>query len=73
MRFDFLSVDDPKVPKGLEENFEKFAPKSFRASGIKLENETNHPVVLGEHSKENEVTSRGIVRDLGTENTVRTQ
>ena len=73
LRFDFLSVDYPSVPKGLEERFARYAPKSERASGIKLENATKHPVVLGEYSQENEVTSRGVVRDLGTGNTVQTK
>lgn len=70
MRFDFLSVDYPGVPKGMERNFAKYAPKSDRASGIKLENATEHPVVLGKFSEENEITSRGKVRDLGTGNIV---
>ncbi len=73
MRFDFLSVDYPKVPEGMEKNFAKYAPKSYRASGIKLENATKHPVVLGEHSQENEITSGAVVRDLGTGNTVRSK
>jgi parallel beta-helix repeat protein len=70
MRFDFLSVDYPGFPKGMERNFAKYAPKSDRASGIKLENATEHPVVLGKFSEENEITSRGKVRDLGTGNIV---
>jgi parallel beta-helix repeat protein len=70
MRFDFLSVDYPGVPKGMERNFAKYAPKSDRASGIKLKNATEHPVVLGKFSEENEITSRGKVRDLGTGNIV---
>ena len=73
LRFEFLSVDYPKVPEGLEKNFTKFAPKTYRASRIRLENATNHPVVLGEFSQENEVMSKGEVRDLGEENVVRIQ
>ena len=73
MRFDFLGVDYPEVPKGLEKHFEKFAAKSYRASRITLENATKHPVVLGEFSQDNEVVSRGKVRDLGTENVVRSR
>lgn len=68
MRFDFLSVDYPDVPAGLEEHFEKFSPKTYRATGITIENQTSHPVVLGELSRENTISSVGPVRDLGIDN-----
>ena len=71
LRFDFLSVVHPEVPAGLERNFEKFAPESYRASRIRLENFTKHPVILGEHSLENRVISRGKVRNQGTRNEVK--
>lgn len=73
LRFDFLSVAFPKVPAGMEAHFKKFAPESYRASRIRLENFTNHPVVLGDLSEENRVTSQAEVRDLGTENFVESQ
>lgn len=72
MRFDFLCVDYPKVPKGHEKLFAKHSPESYRASGITIVNETPNPVVLGELSRENKVSSRGEVRDLGKENSVET-
>lgn len=69
MRFDFLSVDFPKVPAGYEAHFERHAPDTYTASGIELTNETPHPVVLGKHAQGNHITSVGTIRDLGTDNT----
>ncbi|MGJ8725621.1 MAG: right-handed parallel beta-helix repeat-containing protein [Roseibacillus sp.] len=71
LRFDFLSVDYPDVPKGMEENFEEFAPDDYTARGISLSNGTKHPVVLSALSEENEVVSEGEVKDLGEENMVK--
>lgn len=70
MRFDFLCVDYPNVPKGYEDHFAKFSPKTYTASGIALTNGTSHPVVLGTLSKENSVASTGPIRDLGTTNSL---
>lgn len=67
-RFDYLCVDFPSVPAGMEEHFKKFAPESFRASGIELTNETDHPVVFGDLSQENQVISRCKVTDYGKGN-----
>lgn len=69
MRFDFLCVDYPRVPKGHEKLFAKHSPESYRASEITIVNKTSNPVVLGELSRENTVTSRGEIRDLGRGNT----
>ncbi len=68
MRFDFLCVDYPKVPAGHEQHFAKFAPKTYEASGITIDNDTVHPVVLGEQSRGNTVTSRGPITDHGSDN-----
>lgn len=68
LRFDFLSVDFPDVPKGHETLFEKHAPKTYRASDITLTNETQHPIVLAELSSGNHVSSLGPVTDLGIDN-----
>jgi len=70
MRFDFLSVDYPEVPKGLEGHFAKYSPGTYKAFDITVVNETPNPVVLGKLSEENRVTSRGEVRDLGRDNSV---
>ena len=69
MRFDFLSVDYPKVPPGYEDHFAKHAPKTYKASGISIHNGTKHPVVLGKLSEENTIASTGPVEDLGVNST----
>ena len=71
LRFDFLSVDYPKAPKGMEANFAKFAPNSYKATDITLDNQTPYPVVLGKLSDENKITSQGPIRDLGKNNRTR--
>ena len=68
MRFDFLCVDYPRVPAGYEKHFAKYAPKTYEASGITIHNDTAHPVILGDQSRENAVTSRGPVTDRGRGN-----
>ena len=68
MRFGFLSTDFPGVPKEYEAHFKKHADDNYRASEITLVNETRYPVILGEHSRENKISSRGKVRDLGKDN-----
>jgi hypothetical protein len=70
MRFDFLCVDYPEVPKALEGHFAKYSPGTYKAFDITVVNETPNPVVLGKLSEENRVTSRGEVRDLGRDNSV---
>ena len=70
LRFDFLCVNYPQVPKGYEKHYEKYAPDSYTATGIKIENATDHFVVLSELAKLNTVYSRGSVRDLGSGNTL---
>ena len=70
MRFDFLSVDYPKVPDGYEDHFAKHSPKTYEASGITVHNGTVHPVVLGKLSQENTAASLGPVRDYGANNSV---
>ncbi len=70
MRFDFLSVDYPNVPAGHEANFAKHSPDTYVAQGIGLTNQTPHPIVLGDLSKDNSVHSVGKVRDLGEQNNV---
>jgi hypothetical protein len=72
LRFDFLCVDYPKVPAGYEEHFARYAPKTYRASGITVHNGTVHPVVLGEQSRDNTITSMYSIRDYGTNNTLNT-
>ena len=73
MRFDFLCIDYPDVPDGYEEHFEMYSPKSYTASGITIENDTVHPVVLGNLSRENIITSHGPIRDLGINNSLQTE
>jgi hypothetical protein len=70
MRFDFLCVDYPDVPAGYEKHFAKYSPKTYKASGITIVNDTVHPVVLGKLSQENTVASFGPIRDYGTNNTL---
>lgn len=70
MRFDYLSVDFPKVPAGMEDNLERFGPDDYRAERISLRNETKYPVFLGKHSEENRIKSVGKVKNLGEENEV---
>ena len=71
LRFDYLSVDYPAVPEGMEESFAEFAPEDYTAREIFLVNETKHAVVLGEESQRNQVRSLGEVTDLGEGNLVR--
>jgi len=73
MRFDFLCVDYPDVPKGHEAHFAKHSPNTYKALGITINNGTHHPVVLGKLSQGNTVVSSGPIRDLGTNNTLTTE
>jgi hypothetical protein len=70
MRFDFLCLDYPDVPDGYEEHFAKYSPKTYEASGITINNDTAHSVVLGKLSERNTVASVGRVTDLGADNRV---
>lgn len=70
MRFDYLSVDFPEVPTGMESLFERYGAKKFVAEKITLDNETSHPVVLGEYSQKNRTRSKSAVKDLGKGNVV---
>lgn len=65
MRFDFLSIDYPKVPAGYEKHFAKFAPKNYRADRNTIINKTDNPVVLGEQATDNKVESKGKITDYG--------
>jgi hypothetical protein len=73
LRFDYLCSDYPKVPPGFEAHFEKFSPKTYRASEITLVNDTTLPVVMGRLSRANTISSQGEVRDLGSNNTIFSQ
>lgn len=70
MRFDFLCMDYPNVPKGYEKHFSKFAPENYKASNINITNETPYPVILGKLSSDNKVISVGDVKDFGTNNII---
>jgi hypothetical protein len=65
LRFDFLSTDFPKVPAGYQKNFAEHAPERYRAEGNRLINETENPVIVGEHSRDNTIKSVGKVTDYG--------
>lgn len=65
LRFDFLSINYPKVPKGYEKHFAEFAPSSYRADQNTIINETAHPVVIGEQATDNKIESVGKVTDYG--------
>lgn len=69
LRSDFLCVGYPEVPEGYEEHFARHAPEDYTASHIRIDNGTNHPVVLGALSRDNRVRSGGSIRDYGTNNT----
>ncbi|MFC7337582.1 DUF6250 domain-containing protein [Haloferula chungangensis] len=71
LRFDFLSVDFPDVPEGMEELFLNFAPDQCKASEITLNNRTPYAVVLGKDATNNRIESYGPIRDLGKSNRTR--
>ncbi|MEP4077077.1 right-handed parallel beta-helix repeat-containing protein [Haloferula sp.] len=73
LRFDYLTVDFPKVPEGFEANYKKYGSDEYRASDIRIENGTTNPVILGEYSRDNRITSAGPVTDLGKRNTTVSQ
>ena len=70
-RFQFLTTDYPGVPAGYEANYEKYyGNDSYKASNITIKNGTEYPVILGELSEGNTITSVGPVSDLGANNKV---
>ena len=70
-RFQFLTTDFPKVPAGYEEHFEKhYGNARYTASNVTITNGTEYPVVLGDLSHGNTISSKGAVTDLGTNNKV---
>jgi hypothetical protein len=71
LRFDFLCVDYPDIPKGHEKLFAKYSPGTYKASEITVENSTGNPVVLGELSKGNTIRSLGEVLDFGEGNLIK--
>lgn len=73
LRFDFLCVNYPDVPNGYEEQFKKYSPETYRATGIAIDNKTVHPVVLGKLSENNHIVSTGPIRNDGSENTLSKQ
>ena len=70
LRFDYLSVNYPELPEGMEELYEEHVPERYVAEKIRLKNQTQHPVVLGELSEKNRIQSVGEVRDLGKGNRI---
>lgn len=72
LRFDFLSTDYPGVPAGYESRYNQYKSDSYKASNINITNGTAHPVVLGELSRDNHITSDGPIKDYGTNNIIKT-
>ena len=70
-RFQFLTTDYPELPVGYEANFDKhYKNKRYTASNISIKNGTEYPVILGDLSEGNTITSVGPVMDLGVNNRV---
>lgn len=68
-RFELLTTDFPGVPEGYEANYEKYKVL-YEASHNTLINETEYPVILGELSESNNITSYGKVTDYGKGNAI---
>ncbi|MGJ8650157.1 MAG: right-handed parallel beta-helix repeat-containing protein [Opitutaceae bacterium] len=66
-RFELLTTDFPGVPEGYEANYEK-NKVHYEAKHNTLINETEYPVILGELSEANNITSFGPITDYGTNN-----
>jgi len=66
-RFELLTTDYPGVPEGYEENYEK-NKVNYEAKNNTILNETEYPVILGERSERNNVTSYGKITDYGKNN-----
>jgi hypothetical protein len=70
LRFDFLSTAYPDPPPGYEERYKRYAPDTYVAREIQLENRTPHPVIIGEKASDNTIFSIGPVKDAGRGNKV---
>lgn len=66
-RFELLTTDFPGVPEGYEENYEK-NKVAYKAKENTILNETEYPVILGELSEYNNITSYGKITDYGKNN-----
>jgi len=66
-RFELLTTDFPAVPEGYEDNYEK-AKVVYEAKENTILNETEYPVILGELSEYNNITSYGEIIDYGKHN-----
>jgi hypothetical protein len=66
-RFELLTTDFPNVPEGYEENYES-KKVNYEAKGNTILNETEYPVILGECSEYNNITSYGKITDYGNNN-----
>ena len=60
----------PDPPPGYLERYNRYAPKSYVAKEIQLENKTQYPVVIGEKASHNTISSTGPVKDAGSGNNV---
>lgn len=63
-RFELLTTDFPGVPKGYEQNYEK-NKIDYEAKENTIINQTEYPVILGERSENNKITSYGKIVDYG--------
>ena len=68
-RFELLTTDFPDVPEGYEQNYEK-NKVDYEAAKNTILNGTEYPVILGERSEHNNVTSYGKITDYGKNNRV---
>ena len=66
-RFELLTTDFPNVPKGYEQNYEQ-NKVLYEAKENTIINETEYPVILGELSEYNNITSYGKITDYGKNN-----
>ena len=66
-RFELLTTCFPGVPKGYEQNYEK-NKIMYEAKDNTILNETEYPVILGELSEHNNITSLGKIIDYGKNN-----
>jgi parallel beta-helix repeat protein len=66
-RFELLTTDFPNVPEGYEQNYES-NKITYEAKENTIINETEYPVILGELSEYNNVTSYGEITDYGKNN-----
>ncbi|MDO7171611.1 hypothetical protein [Mariniflexile sp. AS56] len=70
-RFEFLTTNYPNVPLGYEKNYEThFGKANYKASNITIKNATEYPLILGDLSNSNTISSFGKVTDLGKNNSV---